>query len=113
MNSVIKLFKIKYPIIQGGMIWCSGWKLASSVSNAGGLGLIGAGSMYPNILEEHIRKCKQATSYPFGVNIPLLYPNISEHIEIIINENIMLTIIEDLLTINFIFESRCLVNFYK
>ncbi|MDG1902232.1 MAG: nitronate monooxygenase [Bacteroidales bacterium] len=85
---ISELFKIKYPIIQGGMIWCSGWKLASAVSNSGGLGLIGAGSMYPNVLHEHIIKCKKATSKPFGVNVPLLYPQTDEIIDLIIKENI-------------------------
>ena len=88
MNRIKKLFGIKYPIIQGGMIWCSGWKLASAVSNSGGLGLIGSGSMYPDVLREHIRKCKKATNKPFGVNIPLIYPNIEEHIQVIIDEKI-------------------------
>jgi enoyl-[acyl-carrier protein] reductase II len=88
MQTINKLFNIKYPIIQGGMIWCSGWELASAVSNAGGLGLIGSGSMYPEILREQIRKCKQATINPFGVNVPLLYPNIEEHIKIIIEEGV-------------------------
>jgi enoyl-[acyl-carrier protein] reductase II len=88
MNRINELFGIKYPIIQGGMIWCSGWELASAVSNAGGLGLIGSGSMYPEILRQHIRKCKAATNNPFGVNIPLLYPNIEEHINIIIQEGV-------------------------
>lgn len=87
-NRITSLFKIKYPIIQGGMIWCSGWKLVSAVSNAGGLGLIGAGSMYPEILEEHIQKCKAATDKPFGVNVPLLYPQTNELIEIIIREGV-------------------------
>ncbi|MBT3417897.1 MAG: DUF561 domain-containing protein [Flavobacteriales bacterium] len=88
MNRITRLFGIKYPIIQGGMIWCSGWELASSVSNAGGLGLIGAGSMYPEILREHIIKCKAATNNPFGVNLPLLYSDIDKHINIIIEEGI-------------------------
>ena len=88
MNTINQLFNIKYPIIQGGMIWCSGWKLASAVSNAGGLGLIGSGSMYPEILRDQIKKCKNATSNPFGVNVPLLYPNIEEHIKIIIEEGV-------------------------
>jgi len=87
-NKITQLFKIKYPIIQAGMIWNSGWKLASTVSNAGGLGLLGAGSMYPNILEEHIIKCKKATDNPFGVNIPMLYPDIEEIIKIIIEEGV-------------------------
>lgn len=82
------LFDIKYPIIQGGMIWCSGWELASAVSNAGGLGLIGSGSMYPEVLRLHIKKCKEHTNHPFGVNVPLLYPNIEEHIKIIIEEGV-------------------------
>jgi len=88
MNKITSLFKIKYPIIQGGMIWCSGWELASAVSNAGGLGLIGAGSMYPDILEEHIQKCKAATRKPFGVNVPLLYPQSNELMEIIIRNDV-------------------------
>jgi len=89
MNSKItKLFKIEYPIIQAGMIWNSGWRLASAVSNAGGLGLLGAGSMYPEVLREHIQKCKKATSKPFGVNVPMLYPNIEEIIQIIIEEGV-------------------------
>ncbi len=87
-NKITELFKIQYPIVQGGMIWVSGWKLASSVSNAGGLGLIGAGSMYPEVLREHIQKCKKATSKPFGVNVPMLYPNIEEIIQIIIKEGV-------------------------
>lgn len=87
-NRITKLLKIQYPIIQAGMIWCSGWRLASAVSNAGGLGLIGAGSMYPDVLRDHIRKCKSATHNPFGVNVPLLYPNIDEHIQIIIDEGV-------------------------
>ena len=88
MNRVKQIFKIKYPIIQGGMVWCSGWKLASSVSNSGGLGLIGSGSMYPEVLRDHIIKCKMATNQPFGVNIPLIYPDIEKHVDIIINENV-------------------------
>ena len=88
MNRINELFGIKYPIIQGGMIWCSGWDLASAVSNSGGLGLIGSGSMYPEVLRQHIRKCKAATNNPFGVNIPLLYPDIEEHINIIIQEGV-------------------------
>jgi enoyl-[acyl-carrier protein] reductase II len=87
-NRITELFKIKYPIIQAGMIWCSGWKLASAVSNAGGLGIIGAGSMYPEVLREHIQKCKAATNHHFAVNLPLLYPNINEHISIIIEEKV-------------------------
>ena len=85
MNRITQLFGIKYPIIQGGMIWCSGWKLASAVSNAGGLGLIGSGSMYPDVLRDHILKCKQNTDKPFGVNIPLLYPDLDQHIQTIID----------------------------
>lgn len=88
MNKITQLFNIKYPIIQGGMIWNSGYKLASAVSNAGGLGLIGAGSMYPDVLREHIQKCKKATDKPFGVNVPMLYPNIEEIIHIIIEEEV-------------------------
>lgn len=87
-TNITKIFSIKYPIIQGGMIWNSGWRLASAVSNAGGLGLIGAGSMYPDVLREHIQKCKTATDLPFGVNVPMLYPNIEEIINIIIEENV-------------------------
>lgn len=87
-NKVNELFNIKYPVIQGGMIWHSGWRLASAVSNNGGLGLIGAGSMYPDILRENIRKCKAATDRPFGVNVPMLYPNIDEIINIILEEGI-------------------------
>ncbi|HOZ73960.1 MAG TPA: nitronate monooxygenase [Flavobacterium sp.] len=88
MNRIKSLFKIDYPIVQGGMIWNSGYKLASAVSNAGGLGLIGAGSMYPEVLREHIQKCKKATSKPFGVNVPMLYPNIEEIMQIIVNEGV-------------------------
>lgn len=87
-NKVTELFGIKYPIISGGMVWCSGWKLASAVSNAGGLGLIGSGSMYPEVLREHIQKCKAATNKPFGVNVPMLYPEIEKLIEIIIEEKV-------------------------
>ncbi|MFL0063849.1 NAD(P)H-dependent flavin oxidoreductase [Tenacibaculum maritimum] len=87
-NSIIKLLNIKYPIIQGGMIWVSGWKLASAVSNAGGLGLIGAGSMYPEVLREHIQKCKKATDKPFGVNVPMLYPDIEKIMDIIVEEGV-------------------------
>ena len=87
-NRITKLFSIDYPIIQAGMIWASGWRLASAVSNAGGLGLIGSGSMYPDVLREHIQKCKAATSKPFGVNIPLLYPDIDKHIQIVIDEGV-------------------------
>lgn len=88
MNAIKKLFNIEYPIIQAGMIWCSGWRLASAVSNAGGLGLIGAGSMYPEVLREHIQKCRLATSKPFGVNVPLLYPDIEKIMEIIVEEKV-------------------------
>lgn len=87
-NRITKLFGIQYPIIQAGMIWASGWRLVSAVSNAGGLGIIGAGSMYPDVLREHIRKCKAATSLPFGVNLPLLYADIDKHIQIIIEEGV-------------------------
>jgi enoyl-[acyl-carrier protein] reductase II len=88
MNRITQLFTIQYPIIQGGMIWNSGYKLASAVSNAGGLGLIGAGSMYPEVLREHIQKCKKATDKPFGVNVPMLYPNIEEIMQIIKEEGV-------------------------
>lgn len=87
-NPICDLFNIQYPIIQGGMIWCAGWELASAVSNNGGLGILGAGSMYPDILKEQIKKCKEATDKPFAVNLPLLYPNIEEHIESIIQEKV-------------------------
>jgi len=87
-NAINSLFGIKYPIIQAGMIWCSGWRLAAAVSNAGGLGIIGAGSMYPDVLREHIQKCKQATSNPFAVNVPLLYPNIQEIMDILVQEEV-------------------------
>ena len=88
MNKISELFGIKYPLIQAGMIWCSGWELASAVSNAGGLGLIGSGSMYPDILREHIRKCKSATDKPFGVNLPLIYPQMEEIAQIVIEEGV-------------------------
>lgn len=88
MNRLCELLGIKYPIISGGMVWCSGWKLASSVSNAGGLGLIGAGSMHPEVLREHIQKCKQATEKPFGVNVPMLYPELDKIIDIILEEQV-------------------------
>ncbi|MFW0736407.1 NAD(P)H-dependent flavin oxidoreductase [Flavobacterium sp. T12S277] len=88
MNRITQLFDIKYPIIQGGMIWNSGYKLAAAVSNAGGLGLIGAGSMYPEVLRQHIQKCQKATSKPFGVNIPMLYPNIEEIMNIVVEEGV-------------------------
>lgn len=87
-NRITELFNIKYPIIQAGMIWASGWKLASAASNAGALGLIGAGSMYPDVLREHIQKCKKATDKPFGVNVPMLYPNIEEIMDIIVEEGV-------------------------
>ncbi len=87
-NCITRLFNIKYPIIQGGMVWVSGWRLASEVSNAGGLGLIGSGSMYPEILQEHIQKCKKATDKPFGVNVPLLYPQIDELMNVILEEEV-------------------------
>jgi enoyl-[acyl-carrier protein] reductase II len=88
VNKITSLFNIKYPIIQAGMVWCSGWRLASAVSNAGGLGIIGAGSMYPDVLREHIRKCKTATQFPFAVNVPLLYPNVKEIMDILVEERI-------------------------
>lgn len=88
MSRITQLFNIKYPIIQGGMIWNSGYKLASAVSNAGGLGLIGAGSMYPDVLREHIQKCKKTTDKPFGINVPMLYPNIEEIMNIIVEEGV-------------------------
>lgn len=88
MNRITTLFGIQYPIIQGGMVWCSGWRLASAVSRAGGLGLIGSGSMRPEVLREHIRKCKQATDHPFGVNIPLMYPQIEEVMNIVAEEGV-------------------------
>ncbi len=87
-NTITQLFQIKYPIIQAGMVWCSGWELASAVSNAGGLGLIGSGSMYPEVLREHIQKCKKATNKPFGVNVPIFYPDIEKHMEVIISEGV-------------------------
>src|SRR5690606_30776562 len=87
-NRVRQLFSIERPIIQAGMVWCSGWRLAAAVSNAGGLGLIGAGSMYPEVLREHIQKCRQATQKPFGVNVPLLYPEIERLMEIIVEEGV-------------------------
>ena len=87
-NRITKLFGIKYPIIQAGMIWCSGWELASAVSNAGGLGIIGSGSMYPDVLREHIKKCKKNTNNPFAVNLPLLYPQIEDHIKVITDEKV-------------------------
>lgn len=87
-NKICSLFDIQYPLIQGGMIWCAGWELASAVSNAGGLGLLGAGSMYPDVLDEQIQKCKASTAKPFGVNLPLLYPNIEAHIQTIIKHKV-------------------------
>ncbi|AUC14695.1 2-nitropropane dioxygenase [Tenacibaculum sp. SZ-18] len=87
-NKITELFNIEYPVVQGGMIWVSGWKLASAVSNAGGLGLIGAGSMYPDVLREHIQKCKRATKKPFGVNVPMLYPDIEQIMDIIVEEGV-------------------------
>ncbi|MFL9843514.1 NAD(P)H-dependent flavin oxidoreductase [Flavobacterium rhizosphaerae] len=87
-NKITQLFNIQYPIIQAGMVWASGWKLASAVSNAGGLGLLGAGSMYPEVLREHIQKCKKATDKPFGVNVPLLYPDIDKLMEVIVDEGV-------------------------
>jgi enoyl-[acyl-carrier protein] reductase II len=90
MNRISQLFNIRFPLVQAGMIWCSGWELASAVSNAGGLGLIGSGSMYPGILCDHIRKCKQATGKPFGVNLPLLYPQTEDHIQVILKEDVQI-----------------------
>ncbi|HNW50953.1 MAG TPA: nitronate monooxygenase [Prolixibacteraceae bacterium] len=90
MDRISKLFKIKYPIVSGGMVWCSGWELASAVSNAGGLGLIGAGSMHPEVLREHIRKTKQATANPFGVNVPLLYPEQEKLMDILVEEGVQI-----------------------
>ena len=87
-NKITQLFGIEYPIVQGGMVWASGWRLASAVSNAGGLGLIGAGSMYPEVLREHIQKCKKATTKPFGVNVPMLYPDIEALMQIIVEEGV-------------------------
>ncbi|MEZ4739571.1 MAG: nitronate monooxygenase [Flavobacteriales bacterium] len=87
-NRITELFGIRFPIVQAGMIWCSGWELASAVSNAGGLGIIGSGSMYPEVLREHVRKCKQATDRPFAVNVPMLYPAVEEHIRTIIEEDV-------------------------
>ncbi|MDR2040199.1 MAG: nitronate monooxygenase [Bacteroidales bacterium] len=87
-NSICKLFNIRYPIVSGGMVWCSGWRLAAAVSNAGGLGLIGAGSMYPDVLAEHIKKCQEATQLPFGVNVPLLYPEIDKLMDIIVSSGV-------------------------
>ncbi len=88
MNAICDLFGIQYPIVQGGMVWCSGWRLAAAVSNAGGLGLLGAGSMHPETLREHIRKTKEATSKPFGVNLPLMYPQIDEVMQLIVDEGV-------------------------
>src|SRR6188768_3353737 len=87
-NRITKLFGVDYPIVQAGMVWASGWRLASAVSNAGALGLIGSGSMYPDVLREHIRKCKAATNKPFSVNVPLLYPDLNKHIDVIIEEGV-------------------------
>src|SRR5688572_26374595 len=87
-NRICQLFSVDVPIIQAGMVWCSGWRLASAVSNAGGLGLLGAGSMYPEVLRDHIRKCQQATKKPFGVNVPLLYPEIDKLMQIIVEEKV-------------------------
>src|ERR1700741_1293895 len=92
-NAITSLFGIQYPIIQAGMIWCAGWELASAVSNAGGLGLIGSGYMYPEILREHIQKCKAATDKPFGVNVPLLFPDIEEVMKIIVEEGVKIVFV--------------------
>jgi enoyl-[acyl-carrier protein] reductase II len=91
-KKITELFKIQYPVVQAGMIWCSGWELAAAVSNAGGLGIIGSGSMYPDVLREHIQKCKKATDKPFGVNVPMLYPDIDKHMDIIISEGVKIVI---------------------
>ena len=88
MNRICQLFGIEYPIVQGGMVWCSGWRLAAAVSNAGGLGLLGAGSMHPEVLREHIRKCRAATTKPFGVNVPLMYPELETIIQLIVEEGV-------------------------
>jgi len=90
VNRITELFGIRYPVIQGGMVWCSGWRLASAVSNAGGLGLIGSGSMHPELLREHIRKCREATNHPFGVNLPLLYPRMDEMVKIVAEEKVQI-----------------------
>jgi enoyl-[acyl-carrier protein] reductase II len=87
-NKITELLGIKYPLIQAGMIWCSGWELASAVSNAGGLGVIGSGSMYPDVLDEHLRKCKQATGKPFAVNLPMIYPDIDQHIHTVLKHKV-------------------------
>ena len=100
-NRITELFKIKYPIIQAGMIWNSGWRLASASSNAGILGLIGAGSMYPEVLREHIQKCKKATDKPFGVNVPMLYPNIQEIMDIIVDEGVKIVSVLSYLRLRF------------
>ena len=92
MDRITSLFGIKYPIIQGGMVWCSGWRLASAVSNAGGLGLLGAGSMHPDTLREHIQKCRAATHHSFGVNIPLMYPQIEEVMQIVAEEGVRIVL---------------------
>src|SRR5690554_3855046 len=91
-NRITELFDIAYPITQGGMVWCSGWRLASAVSNEGGLGLLGAGSMHPEVLREHIQKMKQATTRPWGVNVPLLYPQIEELMSIIVEEGVKIVL---------------------
>ncbi len=88
MNRICQLFQIQYPIVQAGMVWASGWRLASAVSNAGGLGLLGSGSMYPDVLREHIRKCRKATDRPFGINIPLLYADVEKHMQIVLEEGV-------------------------
>ena len=92
MNRICQLFGIQYPVIQGGMVWCSGWRLASAVSNAGGLGLIGAGSMHPEVLREHIRKCQSTTDKPFGVNVPLMYPEIDALMNILVEEGVKIVL---------------------
>ena len=95
MNRINTLFGIEYPIVQGGMVWCSGWRLASAVSNAGGLGLLGAGSMHPETLREHIRKCRQATDKPFGINVPLMYPQLDEGMHLIVDEGVKIVFTSD------------------
>ena len=110
-NRITQLFNITYPIIQAGMIWASGWRLASAVSNAGGLGLIGSGSMYPEVLRQHIQKCKTATTKPFGVNVPLLYPDIDKHIDVIIEEKVPIVPIAISGTSGLVFEDSPLLSF--
>ena len=96
-NRITELLHIKYPIIQAGMLWCSPWELAAAVSNAGGLGIIGAASMYPDVLKTHVRKCKEATNKPFAVNMPLLYPNIEEHMQTVIDEKFKQSVVDSMI----------------